>query len=188
MIFTSSAGLPSDRAVNSYLGNSGSDAVNDNYTAGTTLGMEASNGVLRVGNFCNQTSITDPCDNHPTQLPIKYSDIADGLSSTVAIAESKFLAGEFCDVCDHFSLYHTDFDDMNGSDFSEALATLLYGINIEHGSNDVKEKSMGSYHFGGAHVATCDGAVRFLTESLDDRIRLAIGSRRGHEVLENDAY
>lgn len=176
------------RAINSYLGNAGSDAVSDNYSVGSTMGMEASNGVLRVGNFCNQVSITDRCNNRPTQLPIRFSDIPDGLSSTVAIAETKFLVYEFCDVCDHFSLYHTDFDDMNGSDFSEALASLLYGINIMHGSNDAKEKSIGSYHVGGVHVAMCDGAVRFLTESLDTRIRLAIGSRRGREVIEADAF
>ena len=187
-VHVENSGLLQNRGVNNYLGNAGSDVVTDNYSAGATLGMEAGNGVLRVANFCNQVTIADRCNNHPGQTPIRFSDIPDGLSSTVAVAETKFLVNEFCDVCDHFSLYHTEFDDMNGSDFSEALATLLYGINIEHGSNDVKEKSIGSYHFGGVHVAMCDGAVRFLTESLDNRIRLAIGSRRGREVIEADAY
>jgi len=187
-IFNQLNGQLDERAVNSYLGNAGSDAVSDNYSVGSTLGMEASNGVLRVGNFCNQVAITDRCDNRPAQMPIRFSDIPDGLSSTVAIAEAKFLVYEFCDLCEHFSLYHTDFDDMNGSDFSEALASLRYGINLEHGSNDEKEKSIGSYHVGGVHVAMCDGAVRFLTESLETRIRLAIGSRRGKEVIDADGY
>lgn len=187
-IFNQLNGLLNERAICSYLGNAGSDAISDNYSVGSTVGMEASNGVLRVGNFCNQVAITDRCDNRPAQLPIRFSDIPDGLSSTVAIAEAKFLVYEFCDLCEHFSLYHTDFDDMNGSDFSEALASLRYGINLEHGSNDEKEKSIGSYHVGGVHVAMCDGAVRFLTESLDTRIRLAIGSRRGKEVIEADGY
>ncbi len=187
-LYTQNNGQILSRAVNSYMGSSGSDAISDNYSVGSTLGMEDSNGVLRVGNFCNRLTVADVCDNRPTELPIKFSDIPDGLSSTVAVGEVKFLAYEFCDVCDHFALYHTDFDDMNGSDFSEALLSLLYGINIEHGTNDQKEKSMGSYHYGGAQVVMCDGSVHFLTESLDQRVRLAIGSRRGKEVLEADAF
>ncbi len=192
--------LINNRAVNNYLGNSGSNAVDDNYTLSpssstqpcdvgdTGCGMDRSNGVLLATNFCNKFSPFDPCDNHPLRGPIRYSDIADGLSSTVAIAEAKFLAFEFQDVGDHFSLYHPAFDDDNGNDFSEALATLLYGINIEHGSNDTLEKSIGSYHYSGVHVSMCDGSVHFLTESLDDQIRWAIGSRRGSEVLKADEF
>ena len=188
------------RAVNNYLGNSGSDAFRDNYTQDFSTsvapcapgdfncGMDRSNGVLLATNFCNRMSVADVCDNQPLRLPIKYSDIADGLSNTVAVAEKKFLAYEFCNVCDHFALYHTDFDDMNGSDFSEALATLLYAINIEHGSNDMREKSIGSYHVGGVNVALCDGSVRFLTESLNDRVRWALGSRRGLEVVGAEEF
>ena len=190
--------LINDRAVNNYLGNSGSNAFDDNYTqspssstvpcaAGDTgCGMDRSNGVLLATNFCNLFAPFDPCDNRPLRGPIRYSDIADGLSTTVAVAEAKFLAFEFQDVGDHFSLYHPAFDDDNGNDFSEALATLLYGINIEHGSNDIKEKSIGSYHHSGVHVSMCDGSVHFLSESLDDKIRWAIGSRRGSEIVKSD--
>ncbi len=198
-LFAQNNGQIEQRAICSYLGNAGSNAFSDNYTPGpssvapctdadTNCGMDRSNGVFLATNFCNRLSVTDVCDNQPLRIPIKFADIEDGLSSTVAVAEAKFLPYEFCDVCDHFSLYHTDFDDMNGSDFSEALATLLYGINIEHGSNDVKEKSIGSYHVGGANVVMCDGSVHFLTESLNQRVRLAIGSRRGKEVLQADDF
>jgi len=180
------AGLPVERAVNNYLGNAGSDAFSDNYSVGAIMGMENSNGVLRVANFCNQTSIADRCDNRPRQMPIRYADIFDGLSNTVAVGEAKFMVYEFCDVCDHHSLYHTEFDDMNGSDFSEALVSLLYGINLDRGSNDVKEKSLGSYHIGGAHVGMCDGSVRLLNNSLDEKIRLSIGSRSGREVISDE--
>ncbi len=178
-------GLITGRAINSYLGNSGSDAVSDNLTAGGPLGMDESNGVLLVASFCNHVAITDRCNNRPSRPPIKFADIMDGLSQTVLFGEKKFLVYEFCDVCDHFALYHTEFDDFNGSDFSEALASLLYGINVENLSNDIKEKTLGSYHIGGVHVGMCDGSVRFVSQSLEQNIRWAMGSRRGREVIAN---
>jgi prepilin-type N-terminal cleavage/methylation domain-containing protein len=194
-------GLLPVRAINSYLGNAGSNAFTDNYTDPTSssvlpcepgdlsCGMDRSNGLFLATNFCNLEDITDRCNNAPSRPPIKFSDVADGLSNTVAIAETKFLVFEFCDVCDHFSLYHTEFDVMNGSDFSEALASLLYGINVELGPDrNQMQMSIGSYHHGGVGVAMADGAVRFLSESLDERIRHAIGSRRGGEVLEADSF
>ncbi len=169
-------GLIQGRAVNNYLGNSGSDAVSDNLTASGPLGMDNSNGVLLATNFCNLVAITDRCDNRPARPPIKFADIMDGLSQTVMFGEKKFLVYEFCDVCDHFALYHTEFDDFNGSDFSEALASLLYGINVENLSNEIKEKTLGSYHIGGVNVGMCDGSVRFVSQSLDQSVRWAIGS------------
>ncbi len=200
IVFGESNGQIEGRVINSYVGNAGSDAYTDNYSQAFSrsvlpcvsgdfgCGMDRSNGVLLATNFCNKMSVADSCDNQPLRAPIKYADIADGLSNTVAVAEQKFLVYEFCDLCDHFALYHTDFDDLNGSDFSEALGSLVYGINIENGSNDIKEKSVGSYHVGGVNVALCDGSVRFLTESLSDRVRWAIGSRRGLEVVGADEF
>ena len=198
--YNSPAELIPDRAVNNYLGNSGSNAVDDNYTESPSrstasclpgdlnCGMDRSNGVFLATNFCNKFAPFDPCDNRPLRQPIRFADITDGLSNTVAVGEARFLAFEFVDLGDHFSLYHPQFDDDNGNDFSEALATLYYGINIRVGSNDALEKSMGSYHTSGAHVALCDGSVRLLTESLDERIRFAIGSRNGSEVLSSPDF
>lgn len=196
--YSSTSELIPERAVNNYLGNSGSNAVDDNYTESpssstvpclptdTNCGMDRSDGVLLATNFCNKFAPFDPCNNVPLRSPIRFADIGDGLSNTVAVGEAKFMAFEFEDVGDHFSLYHPAFDDDNGTDFSEALATFLYGINIEHGSNDVKEKSLGSYHTSGAHVSMCDGSVKLLTESLDDKLRRALASRQGREVFNAD--
>lgn len=182
------------RAINSYLGNAGSDCCCDDHTADcrTTypcgVGMDHGNGVFRAVTFCNQTSITDVCDNKPSQPPIRFADILDGLSTTVAIGESPFLLYADCAVCDHFSLYHDDFDYMNGIDFSEALGSLYFPINshrtVAAASNDELEMSIGSYHRGGANVTMCDGSVQLLTENIDAQVRLAIGSRAGREVVQ----
>ena len=176
------------------LGNAGSDCCCDDHTADcrTTypcgVGMDHGNGVFRAVTFCNQTSITDVCDNKPSQPPIRFADILDGLSTMVAIGESPFLLYADCAVCVHFSLYHDDFDYMNGIDFSEALGSLYFPIHshrtVAAASNDELEMSIGSYHRGGANVTMCDGSVQLLTENIDAQVRLAIGSRAGREVVQ----
>lgn len=40
-----------------------------------------------------------------------------------------------------------------------------------------------SAHAGGAHFSLCDGSVRFLSYSMDDRVFLALGSRDGSELV-----
>ncbi len=192
--FNDMNGLITGRAINSYLGNAGGDCCCDDHTAECrtaipcNVGMDAGNGVFRAANFCNQASLGGVCNNKPSQPPIRFSEITDGLSTTVAIGETRFLVYEGCTICDHFSLYHTDFDDMNGSDFSEALMSLYFPINSRRppnsGFNDELEMGIGSYHRGGAQVTMCDGSVQMLTESIDTKIRRAIGSRGGGEVVQ----
>lgn len=182
------------RAVNSYLGSAGSDCCCDDHSADCStatacgIGMDAGNGVFRAANFCNQLSPADVCNNQPSQQPTRFAAIRDGLSTTVAIGETRFLAFDGCRVCDHFSLYHPQFDDENGRDFSQALMSLRFPINSRKppnsGFNDELEMGVASYHRGGAQVTMCDGSVQMLTESLDAQIRLAIGSRAGGEIVQ----
>ena len=44
------------------------------------------------------------------------------------------------------------------------------------------ELAAGSYHVGGAHVGLCDGAVRFLSETVDQQLLEGLGSRAGNDV------
>jgi len=186
------------RAVNNYLANAGSDSCCGEYTAECRTsqpcgrGMEAGNGVFLATNFCNKAAITDRCDHRPARGPIRLAEVVDGLSNTVAIGESRFLAFDRCPVCDHFSLFHTDFQEFNGTDFSEALMSLYFPINSRRaagsGFNDELQMGIGSFHPGGAHVTKCDGSVRFLSDSLDAVVRSAIGSRAGGEVVQTGDY
>ncbi|TWU57501.1 hypothetical protein Poly59_04080 [Rubripirellula reticaptiva] len=173
--------LLTGRALNSYLGNAGSDVQRDTYSASGYRGMEAGNGVLRV---------TD-CVSDPSQPPwppaIRFNGILDGLSHTVLVSETRYIDLHECGICDHFSLYHPDFDRARGTDFSEALMSLKYGINLRDVPKEQLEMSVSSFHTGGAHMLMCDGSVQFASESLDESIRNAIGSRADREVYDQSA-
>ena len=186
--FQESIGHITGRVLNSYLGSAGSDVQRNHYTASGKIGMEAGNGVLQACDFCHRVSAADVCDNRPERRPIPLAAIRDGLSNTVLVGESRYIDTSRCGVCDHFMLYHTDFDDMNGHDFSEALMSLHFGINLDRAPKNHLQMGMGSYHPGGAHVSMCDGSVRFLSETLDRDARLAIGSRDGYEVVDPDGW
>lgn len=178
------------RAAFSYLGNAGGDAVLDSYSTSdgsgnVTRGMDSSNGVLRVADCKTNPSIAP-------QLPaIKFNGILDGLSHTALVVETRVLPEWNCDECNHHGLYHPPFDRNRGNDFSEALASFRHALNpsIDDGFEDperVLQLSPGSFHVGGVQAVYCDGSVHMLTDSTDEKIRLAIGSRDGREVGVSD--
>jgi prepilin-type processing-associated H-X9-DG protein len=47
---------------------------------------------------------------------------------------------------------------------------------------------LSSYHPGGAHVALCDGSVRFLKNSISISTIWALDSRARGEVISADAF
>lgn len=173
-----------NRAINSYLGNAGSNVRTNNYTIASLSalqGMESSNGVLRVANC-----VTDP--SQPPQPPaIKFNGILDGLSHTVLVTEAKFNDLAKCDQCDHYALYHPEFDRSRGSDFSEVLVSLHFPPNRKIADLIELELSSGSYHQGGVHAALCDGSVQFLSDNIDAGVLHAIGSRGGGESYDQTA-
>lgn len=176
------------RVLNSYLGNAGSNVVGNHYTRLGKIGMEAGNGVLQACDFCHQKSAGDTCDNVPEQLPIPLAQIHDGLAYTLLVGETRYIEPAQCGVCDHFMLYHTDFDDMNGHDFSEALASLRFGVNLREAPKDQLQMSLGSYHPGGTHLLMCDASVGFVSDDLDQKVRLALGSRNEFEIIERGDF
>ena len=175
--FSRPSDLISNRAFNSYLGNAGSDPTRDGYTISTGQGMDTSNGVLRIADC-----VSDPTQA-PTLPPIKFNGVLDGLSHTVLVIETKFYEDWECGICDHYALYHPQFDRARGSDFSEVLASLQYSTNPDQAPKQELELSGSSYHGIGVHTLFCDGSVRLLTDEVDEKIRHAIGSR-----ADGDSY
>lgn len=172
--------LVAGRAINSYLGNAGSDVQRDTHSVPGFVGMDAGNGVLRVAD----------CVTLPGEPPMppatKFSGILDGLSHTLLVSETRYIDLSQCGICDHFALFHPEFDRDRGTDFSEVLVSLLHGTNLQNGppiANEIMELSASSHHVGGVHAVRCDGSVQFLTDSLDEKIRHAMGSRGGREPV-----
>ncbi|WP_146515191.1 DUF1559 domain-containing protein [Rubripirellula amarantea] len=173
----------SGRAINSYLGNAGSNVTRNGYTSSLTSGqgMDDSNGVLRVANCVSRPWLP------PQPAAIKFNAILDGLTHTVLVAETKYIDFFDCDICDHYALYHPEFDRSQGSDFSEVLFSMYYQTNRIVAVKRELEMSAGSYHQGGVHSVFCDGSVHFLTDSMDESVRRAIGSRAGGEHYDQTA-
>ena len=179
------------RAIANYLGIAGSNVRLDRFSRGGLVGFEAGDGVLRATDC-----VRDP--GEPFMPPATtWSAVFDGLSQTAMIGEATYRPVGRCDECDRHALYHRDFEFpvtvLNlqtgndeivplGRDFSETLVSLRERFNDFAAQADVQELSMSSYHPGGVQVAYCDGSVTFLTDSIDETIRHAIGTRAGREV------
>jgi prepilin-type N-terminal cleavage/methylation domain-containing protein len=49
-------------------------------------------------------------------------------------------------------------------------------------------RDFGSFHEGGAFFALADGAVRFLSENIDQTVYAALGTRAGNELVDDEDY
>lgn len=170
----------SGRALNSYLGNAGGDVERDAYSGSGEQGMDTSDGVLRIADCVSDPSMP------PQPAPIEFAAIFDGLSHTLLVSETRYIDFFQCEICDHYALYHPDFDRARGDDFSEALLSLNHGFNLQVATKQQLEISASSFHPGGIHALMCDGSVQFITEQLDETIRHAIGSRDKQEVYDQE--
>ncbi len=94
---------------------------------------------------------------------VSLTEIVDGTSYTLCIAE----------VVDRLDVEH--------GLWADGLNTISHdngGINVDNSGE------IFSFHPGGAQVAFADGAVRFLTESIDESLIGALCSRYGRESVD----
>jgi prepilin-type processing-associated H-X9-DG protein len=97
---------------------------------------------------------------------VAISEIPDGTSVTIIVAE----------------------DTGRGSTSSGAWSD---GQNIFDQTGPVnisQNNEMWSEHPGGVNAAFCDGAVHFLSESLDPKVVEALCSRKGGEIVNAKAF
>ena len=88
-------------------------------------------------------------------------DILDGLSKTLIVAEdTRFSDGQW----------------INGRNVFDQAFPINAAPRWE---NDIR-----SDHHGGAQAVLADGAVRFLSESMDLQVLAAYCTRAGHEVVD----
>jgi prepilin-type N-terminal cleavage/methylation domain-containing protein len=168
---TSDLNQMSDRYVTNYLACAGGDAARDNLGPG---GMDRSNGMFRAALF-----------KHKPQAPTRMRDVTDGTSDTLMVGESLFEVGDDvgCWICDRFYLYHPNADSGDGMDFSEALGSTFYPMNLRTGREEHRECAFSSHHMGGSQACFADGSTHFLQDSMDLAVWRAVGSMRQHDVV-----
>jgi hypothetical protein len=166
---TSDINQMTQRYVTNYLACAGGDATHDNLGP---HGMDQSNGMFLAALF-----------NRKPRPPTRMCDVADGTAHTLMVSESTFIVDEEagCWICDRFYLYHPNADSGDGMDFSEALGSTYYPINLRTGSEQRRECAFSSYHAGGAHGSRADGSTHFYQDTIDVAVWRALGSMRQHD-------
>ncbi|TWU22888.1 hypothetical protein Pla52o_24200 [Novipirellula galeiformis] len=123
---------------------------------GSALASERANAGIDLNNGVLISST-------PVRLrPVSFSEIIDGTSNTI------FLAEVVDRMPDSYGLW---------ADGRNTISHDNGGINLENSGE------IFSFHRGGAQVALCDGAVRFLSESTDVNLIGALCSRYGYELV-----
>jgi prepilin-type N-terminal cleavage/methylation domain-containing protein len=120
---------------------------------------------------------------------VRMADLLDGSSTTVLAGETVFIYKAH--GLDHYGL--TQFLDhwyvgtMEGRDneVSESMGSSGVAINsfLRDVFVDEKELAFSSHHPGGAQVVLADGAVVFISETIDRDTWSSLGTRAGSEVV-----
>lgn len=148
------------------------------------------------------------------QSSIRLGDIKDGTSQTVAFSERNVTDGSTGISTPDADTYLSALDPANPDQayqFCEAVdvtnlanqfgnhmgAPWMHGKHAYQHISPPNRRSCGfqpagkaamtasSRHSGGVHVQMCDGAVRFLNNSVDIAVWRAIGTRNGKETVAN---
>ena len=140
--------------------------------------------------------------------PVTLTGVSDGLSNTLMIGEAepnKLLAtlGNTAENSnagrkDHWAMGGDDFDNWEGTDWSEQGGSTAVPINTkppsttlaQGGNGDLDwaayEVSYGSNHTGGAQFVLGDGSVRFIRDSISAQTLSAYGTRSNGEVVNDE--
>ena len=137
---------------------------------------------------------------------VSMRDVHDGLSNTVMFGEAEpdpqlieiSAVRETANTGrkDHWAVGGDDFDDWEGTDWSEMGGSTAVAINFKRPAAEfpgpfgldsnlewgMYEVSFGSQHAGGAQFCYGDGSVALINESIDAAVLSALGTRAGDEL------
>lgn len=142
---------------------------------------------------------------------VEFRDVVDGLSNTLMVGEAEPdpVLAEINSVRetpntgrkDHWAMGGDDFDDWEGTDWSEMGGSTAVAINYRRPlpvpefpsafviNSSVEwaayEVSFGSQHPGGAQFCNADGSVKFINETIDQQVLSGLGTRDGGETTQN---
>jgi prepilin-type processing-associated H-X9-DG protein len=102
---------------------------------------------------------------------VRWSDVKDGLSATYLVGEKYVMT----------TAYQTGSDPGYDQSWKSGVDLDLNRWTIDpplQDSSTQYERRFGSAHSGGLNMALCDGAVRFVSYSIDAAIHRSLGNRR----------
>jgi len=123
-----------------------------------------------------------------TSGPVSFASITDGTSNTISL-------GHLASISRSASgLWTTSTGTVNGTSLpinfmlqrcirSGRSSTTNFAY-----ANSYVSRAFASMHPGGTNVGFADGSVKFLKETINQRVYNALGSRRGGEVVSADAF
>jgi len=147
------------------------------------------NGIA-YGSFASVLDINSA--NGAGCVGVKIAEIIDGTSNTILVGENSAAGsqmwamgkpwGKFCDVCSApnqaMGPAWTDWQWSTGTDLSGRTPGSVHTYGTESNGNCSinceNYRNFYSFHVGGAHVALCDGTVRFISQNvnLETMVRL----------------
>jgi prepilin-type N-terminal cleavage/methylation domain-containing protein/prepilin-type processing-associated H-X9-DG protein len=140
-----------------------------------TVGDAAANGAWSAHGMLSHYRETS--GSVSTFRIVRLTDVTDGLTNTLMLAERSMTlpSGQTND-------YRTWIRGNSGG--SGATKNVTYPINstFYNGSNNFNHISFGSNHSGGANFALGDGSVRFIRQTLDMALYMALASMDQGEV------
>ena len=174
-----------DRVATSYRANAGNEATSDDTSTIPIPGTKSLEMLRLNGLFYACSSV-------------RFGDITDGTSNTIAIGES-YTEPEFVkdgQGMDFWVIGSPQADPCRcdggtgGTEFSEAVGSTYMQMNLKlrqpaaHGR--LMELAFGSYHTGGAQFGLSDGSVQFLSENMDLQVYQNLGARNDGNVVNID--
>jgi prepilin-type N-terminal cleavage/methylation domain-containing protein len=181
----SSGELPLYRQVNNNNGNIGDGIAPCNY--GVVSSGSLGNPAVTAEATHNRNHMDDGGPTHarfngPFTQNLCYGirDLTDGASNTVGVGERCRQAATDNDnnrKRQYFFLGSPNAQNEHAS-FSGSIGTTLNSTTGDYGYAGFQ-----SNHTGGAQFLLLDGSVRFISENLDNLVRLALGTRSKGEVV-----
>ncbi len=174
-----------DRVPVSYRGNGGNEVTSDDTSTLPVPGTKSFEMTNLNGVFYGCSAI-------------RFGDMSDGTSHTVAIGESHTDPDFVKDGqgMDWWIIGSPQADPCNcqggtgGTEFSEASGSFYMPMNTQtlnpgtHGH--LMELAFGSYHVGGAQFGLCDGSVHYLSDSIDLKVYQNLGARNDGNPVSID--
>jgi prepilin-type N-terminal cleavage/methylation domain-containing protein len=141
---------------------------------------------------CGGLSLRDVTDGTSNTLMIGEAEPDPDLATIASVQETPNSGRK-----DHWAIGGDDFDNWEGTDWSEIGGSTAVRINFRRPAKTLPspialdgnadwgayEVSFGSRHSGGAQFCSGDGSVRFIPETIDAAVYSALGTRGKSEVV-----